>query len=227
MASDIRVVKEQLGEFAGKVETESSTMSTRFSNNAESLFSGNLAAGTSRMPAARALYADHATVVDQFGQYMTDQTIGLTALNMGALSIQTSYTSADDESANGMRVVDAAFNPTDGTTSVQSLLQEVDNTGSAGQVPAAVQDALPPADDLEPETYRAPDPSEPMPGTQDPSGQALTHDQDQANILYGTHAEDGPGGQLDTTGLDQDLENTYDDAKLDAALLQGMTTARY
>lgn len=226
MASDIRVVKEQLGEFAGKVDTESNDMSTRATNNVDSLFSGSAAAGTSSMPSAKALYLDHASVVDQFQQYMADQMIGMLSLRMGAGSIQANYTSADDESANGMQLVDGVFNPADGTMSVQSLLNEVDNNGSDPEVPAEVEDALPEPDDLEPDSYEKPDPSEPMPGSQDESGQSLAHDQEQAGILYGTNDPNGPGGPLDTTGLDDDLADEYNEEMRYAAILQGMATSR-
>lgn len=221
MASDIRVVKEQLGEFAGKVDTESTDMATRVSNNSESLFSGSTAAATSSMPSAKALFLDHTAVVNQFQQYVADQMVGLMALNMGALSIQSSYTAADDESAHGMQLVDGVFNPADGTMSVQSLLQDVDN-GSGAQAPQNVQDQLPQPDDLTPDSYQAPAPSEAMPGTQDADGQTLTHDNEQAQILYGLNDPDGPGGPLDTAGLDDDLEETYQDERRDAALVQGM-----
>lgn len=222
MASDIRVVKEQLGEFAGKVDTESSDMSTKATSNVESLFSGSSAAATSSMPSAKSLYLDHASVVDQFQQYMADQMIGMVSLSMGAMAIQSNYTSADDESAAGMQLVDGVFNPADGAMSVQSMLQEVDNSEANAEVPEEVSDALPEPDDLEPDSYEAPAPSEAMAGEQDSSGQSLTHDQEQAQILYGVNDPNGPGGQLDTSGLDQDLTDEYDEAKRDQALLQGM-----
>lgn len=211
MASDIRVVQEELGAFASKVQTESTTLSEEMISRQDGLMTGAVAVATSRLPNAQSLYGYHGGVLSQFGQYITDQNIGLLALSMGATSVQHNYTAADDESADGMRVVDLAFNPTDGTQSIQSMLQDVaDGETPPAEVPSDVE-LLPEPTDLNPGSYEAPEASAGMPGAQDADGQAITHESGQADILHGVTSENGPEGPLDTTGLDSDNQQTYDE----------------